>query len=114
MDQLVQAAFTDRAGDPVGTPFVPAPWRGDLSVSDDRRSTSDARVRQAEAPAEEACAASKHLHLADVRMSQSCRWSARTAEGTGWNAEQGLVRCAEAGQESLGTNGRSTRLRSQR
>ncbi len=65
-------------------------------------------------PAEEARAASKHLHLADVRMSQSCRWSARTAEGTGWNAEQGLVRCAEAGQDSLGTNDRSTRLRSQR
>ena len=57
---------------------------------------------------------SKHLHLANVRMSQSCRWSARTAEGTGWNAEQGLVRCAEAGQDSLGTNDRSTRLRSQR
>lgn len=55
-----------------------------------------------------------NLHLAEVRMSQSCRRPARTAEGTGWNAEQGLVRCAEAGQDSLGINGRSTGLRSQR
>jgi hypothetical protein len=38
------------AGDPVGTPFVPAPRRGDHSVSDDWRPTSDGRVRQAEAP----------------------------------------------------------------
>ena len=118
------------AGDPVGTPFVPAPRRGDHSVSDDWRPTSDGRVRQAEAPCGRgmrgfrACPSGRCADVSKLPLIRPDRgWNGMERDGTqnstgaaaaSDQGRDGLVRCAEAGQDSLGTNGRSTRLRSQR